>query len=1221
MVLTIKPVYHAACPNCGGPISAERLLKGLPCRRCLPNPEGLGDDYYGRIMAIGEALSKRGVLKRYAYIYTVTRQLVDFERFFERIVGYRMWSAQRVWAKKMLQGESIAIVAPTGVGKTTLLSVYTVYRALQGGKVYYLLPTENLARQVYNKIRIFAEKVGNGIRIARYYSGLPRREKEAELEVISAGAYDVLVTTTAFLSRRWELVAGRRFDAILVDDVDAVLRNSKNIDRILYLLGFSENAVRIAYEIVKKKIAALVAKASGNMKKYEDLLLKLENLEARLARELVSSLPGQLVIASATGRAYGLKPKLFRELLGFDIGRVYDYTRSVANLYKVTSDPVGEAVRIVSEIEYPGLIFVAKRYGNRVARELVQALQERGVPAGLALAGRRVLERFEKDEYKVLVGVASYYGVIVRGIDMPQRVYYTLFIGVPSQMLQLEKALLSPHRIARAAVELEVEGADELARKLAKLSPTELTAIRIALANGEKLGGKLGEILEQLERVRLKVLEAIRAKLSEQDSIALGGVLYTFDRDGGGIVAIIPDAPTYVQASGRASRMYGSTMTHGVSIVLEVDEKLIELLVQRLRRFVEDVNFVEFTWPKLGEELGKAERSRKGGGRSVNIETSLIVVESPTKAKTIASFFGKPVRRRIGSVIAYETTFYNPLSGKIHVATITATAGHIYDLSIDGEGIHGIIVDGDVSPVYKPIKRCLSCGHQFSSDSNVCPRCGSANVVSKIDVIEALRQLAIESETVYIATDPDVEGEKIAYDIMLLVKPYARKVKRIELHEITRQELYRALAKPRDVDVRMAEAQMVRRIEDRWIGFGLSQHLWRVFGKNWLGAGRVQTPVLGWIIERYREWREHLGYNLYLKIEGAPLIKLHFESLEEARRVAGEVEEKGLLVADVEEELVDINPPPPYTTESLIYDASRVYGYPSQKTMRIAQELFEAGLITYHRTDSTHISPTGQAIAREYLSAAGLGEYFAARSWGPQGHHEAIRPVKPIDAASLRRLVALGDIRLPIPLRESHYRLYDLIFRRFIASQMKPAKLAKRRIRLQAGSVTFDVEVYTRAEIPGYHTIYPHPRVYPSFNSVRPGDRIRPTRILVKRGSTVYLYTHGELVSLMKQMGLGRPSTYAKIIEALERHGYVIESKYRKRLVPTKLGIEVYEYLTLNFPDIVSEERTRSLYAKIESVAAGKASAKSLVIELLGELEELLKEQLAGEGGGAEVEA
>ena len=852
---------------------------------------------------------------------------------------------------------------------------------------------------------------------------------------------------------------------------------------------------------------------------------------------------------------------------------------------------------------------MAKRFGKDVAKQLVRLLNEDGIRAGLAIAGTRVLDKFARGDYDVLVGVSSYYGTIVRGLDMPERVLYTVFVGAPSQAIEASKALLSPYRIVRVGIDLSLEGIDELARKLSKLSPGEQTVLRIALQRNEPLEGKLGEILEEILHYRRLALRRIRRLVAEKKTVVLGSILFRIEK--GKLLAIMPDAATYVQASGRASRMLGSHMTHGVSIIIDTQPEIIELLKARLKRFIDNVGFEPLDENRLREEIEKAERSRKGIiGKRVNIETSLIIVESPTKAKTIASFFGKPVRRRLGSIIVYETTFYNSVSGKIHVATIAASAGHIYDLSIDGEGVHGVeLAAGKISPIYKPIKKCLSCGHQFSSSSDTCPKCGSTNVISKADIIEALRQLATETEVVYIATDPDIEGEKIAYDLYLLLKPYARSIKRIELHEITRHELMKALANPRNIDKRLAFAQIVRRIEDRWIGFGLSQHLWHVFGKNWLGAGRVQTPVLGWLVERYKEWKRNQGYNIYIKLGERARLKVFTKSAHEAREIAEVVTKKGLLVKDVKTSAVIINPPPPYTTETLLFDASRILGYPAQKTMRIAQELFEAGLITYHRTDSTHVSPTGQAVAKEYIGRVNPDDY-QPRSWGPQGHHEAIRPTKPIDAAELRKLIATGEIRVPITMRESHYRLYDLIFRRFIASQARSAELVQATIIFLVPDIGEEMEAqyYIEARREGFHAYYPFPRIYGELRALGPGDKIVPKLVAVKRGSKITLYSHGEIVALMKARGIGRPSTYAKTIDTLERHGYVIESKFRKKLIPTKLGIEVYSYLSENYGELVSEERTRKLYEEIEKITRGEIEATTVIKELYLELEELLEE-------------
>lgn len=1210
----LAPVFHHACPNCGGPIDARRLEKGLPCEKCLPRvdySEIEGLDYYDLVTLVGKLLSENGKLQGYWYLYSSIQQLREFEEFFRKLTGGSLWSAQRTWAKRLLQNESLAIVAPTGVGKTTLLSVYALYKALQGEKVYYVLPTGNLVVHVEKKLTSLASRIGDGQapRIVSYHSMLSKKQRDAKISTIQNDEYDILVTTSSFVSRKWELLRGTKFSSILVDDVDAVLRNSKNIDRLLVLLGFDEESVSLAYQVIKKKIAAAIAKASGHVKLYENILEELEVLEAKLASKLASIIPGQLVIASATGRAYGLKPKIFRELLGFDIGRVYDYTRSVTNFYSVSDNPVNEAVRIVTKLGPRGLVFVAKRFGKDVAKQVVELLNREGVRAGLALAGTRVLDRFARGDYDVLVGVASYYGTIVRGLDMPERVLYTVFIGAPSQAIEASKALLSPYRVVRVGIDLGLDGIDELAKKISKLSPGEQTVLRIALQRNEPLEGKLGEILEEILHYRRLILRRIRKLVAEKESVVLGSILFRVER--GKLLAIMPDAATYVQASGRASRMLGSHMTHGVSVVIDTQPEIIELLKSRLKRFIDSVDFEPLDDEKLRKELDRAERSRKGViGKKVNIETSLIIVESPTKAKTIASFFGKPVRRRLGSIIVYETTFYNNVSGKIHVATIAASAGHVYDLSIDGEGIHGVELSHDkISPIYKPIKKCLSCGHQFSSTSDTCPKCGSTNVISKADIIEALRQLATETEVVYIATDPDIEGEKIAYDLYLLLRPYARSIKRIELHEITRHELMKALATPRSIDKRLAFAQIVRRVEDRWIGFGLSQHLWNVFGKNWLGAGRVQTPVLGWLVERYNEWKRNQGYNIYVKLGERARLKMFVKSAEIAREIAKTITEKGLVVREAKISINVLNPPPPYTTETLLFDASRILGYPAQKTMRIAQELFEAGLITYHRTDSTHVSSTGQMVAKDYIEKTNPSNY-QPRSWGPQGHHEAIRPTRPIDAAELRKLIATGEIRIPITMRESHYRLYDLIFRRFIASQAKPAELVQSTIKFVVPVIGEEIvaQYYVDARQKGFHEYYPFPRIYNELKDLSQEDRIVPRLVAVKRGSRITLYSHGEVVALMKARGIGRPSTYAKTIDTLERHGYVIESKFRKKLIPTKLGIEVYNYLSENYGELVSEERTRKLYEEIEKITRGEIEATTVIKELYLELEELLEE-------------
>ncbi|MET1102274.1 MAG: reverse gyrase [Pyrodictiaceae archaeon] len=1227
---TIIARYVSGCPNCGGPITQDRLEAGLPCRACLPDNVAQElrrvKDRELMIERVARYLEEHSRLSGYWYIYSTISSVRRFAEAFRKMTGKDLWSAQYTWALRLLRGESIAIVAPTGVGKTTLLIAYSLYRALQGSRIYYLLPTENLVIQVMDKLSSLSKKLDKEIRVASYYSSMPGRLKGEALSLIKSGSYDILVTTTSFLSRKWSLVKDNVFETIIVDDVDAVLKNSKNVDRILSLLGFSEEEIKLAHRLVKLKLEAAILKTSGRLKRYEERLLEIKELEARLSSLLKTNVRGQLVIASATGRAYGLKPKIFRELLGFEIGRVHDYTRNIINLYRLTDDVISDALAIVEKLGPGGLIYVSKRYGKGLARELVKLLRERGIKAGLALSGYRVLDKFARGEYDVLIGVANYYGVIVRGIDMPERVLYTLFVGSPAQKIMLEKALLSPYRLVKIAMGVGVN-VTNIVKALSGITPNEASLLRIALERNEKLDGRLGLLLEQLRSLYATTLETIMdVLLKEKRLVTPAGLVVD---EGGTAYLLVPDAPTYVQASGRASRMFNGGMTLGLSIVIEEDRDLLWLLSEKLKAYLDAIDFKSINDVSIEELAEKARKSRGGGySKKANIETSLIVVESPTKAKTIARFFGSPVKRRIGRLIAYETTFYNPLTNTIHIATIAASRGHLFDLTIDDVGVHGVELDKEtITPVYASIKECLSCGTQFASSSNTCPRCGSTNVVSKEGIVEALRKLALESSTVYIATDPDVEGEKIAYDIYLMLKPYARRILRIYMHEITKNELYQALASATSIDYKKVLAQIVRRIEDRWIGFGLSSILWREYGKTWLGAGRVQTPVLGWIIDRYDQWRSNLSYKVVILLPGKIRIVLYFGERRKAEEIADKVSREGLKVIAREDEAIELNPLPPYTTESLIYDASILLGYTSAKTMRLAQDLFENGLITYHRTDSIHVSSQGINIAKRYLEEQGLLELVNPRSWGPKGHHEAIRPTKPLDAATLRRKVATNEIKVSSRLTEAHYRLYDLIFRRFISSQMKPSVLVRTRLYLglEPTKAVVKLEAFSRESKPGFAMLSPNIRIVKEIQHIKPGSSLKPEKVYVNRGSKVALYTHGDIVYMMKERGIGRPSTYTRTIEALLRHGYVIESKYRKYLIPTKLGRKVYGFLTSSFPSLISEERTKKLYEKLEMIERGDYNPVHAISDLYKELEEILElsgiyaseslEQHAGKAG------
>ena len=1179
--MPLEPVYRWSCPNCGGPISASRLARGLPCEACLPEaPEG------GGVEAVARALEASGRLRGYAWLAHLDREYREFEEYFRSKTGSAPWSAQRSWARRLLSLDSIEIVAPTGVGKTTLLSVYSAYRAERSGwRILYLVPTENLVAQTAARLEAYAPGL-----VVSYRSSAGRKAREESLERLSRGDYRIAVVTTGFLQRRFEtLRASAPFNLVVVDDVDSLLRGSRNVERVLLLLGYPGEAIEAAMQLVEARIKLYAAVAAGRDSLAEELEARVAELEARLAR-LAPAPMGQLVIASATGRPRGYKHLVFKELLGFEVGGGSDYMRNVIDSYLVTSDIPGAVAGIVSRLGGGGLVFVSQTLGRAYAKALARLLGEAGVRAATALAGsRRAIEKLARGEVDVVVGVASRYGVIVRGIDLPGIVRYAVFAGVPARRMDASDALTSPGRLLRLLLALADEGdgeaagaADRLRRLMDKLrDPTILPLAakgRIPVAKGTRLEEAVRALLEAREYA----LARLHERLEPGSRVYIGGVVYSLEPSG--LAAYIVDAPTYLQASGRTSRLLDGSMTLGLSVVVDPSPEMVRALQDRLRWYAK-AEFRPFEELDLGEVERALEESRRGGGRRVNVKTVLLVVESPTKARTISWFWGRPGKRRVGRLTVYETAAYDEDSSTVYLLTVTATRGHLYDLAVDEDGsIYGVRVEGDtVKPVYTSVKRCLSCGYQFTDESPVCPRCGSAAILDSRTMVEALRKLATEVDEVVVATDPDREGEKIGWDVALALKPYNPNIKRGRFHEVTPQAIMEALRGAGDFDLNLVNAQIVRRVEDRWVGFALSGHLKELYHEPWLGAGRVQTPVLGWVVERYRRWREGRGYRVIARLEGGGRLSLY-------TRDRGEAEEalraRGAVVVEAEYWEATRQPPPPYTTDSLLYEASRRLGLPSGLTMRLAQQLFESGLITYHRTDSTRVSAAGMGVARAYLERRGLTGLYKPRQWGEGGAHEAIRPTRPLDAAEVERAVLEGSLRVPIRLTRLHLKLYQMIFERFMASQMREARVVMGRVKLRLGPLEQTLERPVRALEPGYLAIA-RGDLAPWLDGLRPGDEIRVEEARLVRASDVTLLRSGDLVRLMKEHGIGRPSTYAKVIEANKRHGYIVESKRRAYLIPTKRGIRVYEYLSTAFPELVSVEATRKMEETLDAVAEG----------------------------------
>lgn len=1206
----LLPIYERMCPNCGREITADRLEKGLPCTVCLPREPKSSD-----ILEIGLELAKEGKLKGYSSLYLMEKSFREFSKFFEEKYGFKLSSAQKSWARRLLSEESFSIVAPTGVGKTTLLMAYAAFKVLQENyKVMYLVPTENLVAQTAERL---ASMLGD--RVAFYYSSLPKNQRGQMLDKITKGDYSVVVITPGFMVKNFDMLKKQSpFNLMIVDDVDSLLRNSKNIDRALILIGFDEDSIATAFKIVQEKLELATLEASGRSEeRIRQLQSDISSLSLKLSEKVLEGPKGQLVIASATGRPKGVKHLIFRELLGFEIGGGTDYLRNVVDTFLITNSPVELAVSLAKRLGKGGLIFVSQAYGKAYVKELMSKLSEAGIRAVQAISNsRRAVEKLSSGEADIAIGLASRYGALVRGIDLPEVIRYALFLGTPAVKIELKTALLSPRRLLRALIFLEDKDSSfkeyrEKLENLLKSFNVESNILSAAIRGEIEAKGKLEALRELVLEASAKAVEEFNKMITQDGQVLRIGTM-VLRREGSSIWLYSPDAPSYLQASGRTSRLYHGAMTKGLSVIIDSMKELVDAMEDRLR-WMSQATFVDFNTINLEDVMREIEtsRSEKGERKQVNIVTELIVVESPTKAKTIANFWGRPAKRSEGRVSIYETTVVDQETGTVHLITITASKGHIYDLVIEGSdeannSLFGVRFNNAIQPVYTTIKRCLSCGYQFTENVDRCPRCGSTAIIDSKGIADTLRKLAMQVDRVIIMTDPDREGEKIAWDLYLTMRPYNQNIYRSAFHEVTPRAFMEALRHPGSIDVNLVNAQIARRIDDRWIGFVTSQYLWLKMNKNWLGAGRVQTPVLGWIIDRYNEYKEVMGYKVRgLLPSGTPVI-FYTKSDEEAENAS----KLNVAVAVTEKVWTeDVNPMPPYTTDEMIFDASAKLGYSAELTMKLAQDLFYSGLITYHRTDSTRISEAGMAVAKQYLESHGLAQYYKPRGWGTGGAHEAIRPTRPLSAEEVERAILDGSLKVPIALSGAHYKLYQLIFERFMASQMTPATLEKASVTLRLGSLTQTMEVVTAVVKEGFTAIM-RPKIESwVLRETNKEYEVPLTNVIMFKGSLIQPYRSGDLVMLMKKKNIGRPSTYAKVIEANLRHGYVIETKKLKFLIPTRLGIEVYKMLAGSpFSDMLNEEASRKLEESLDAIESGSQDAGSFIMSVREELFRKLSE-------------
>ena len=535
---------------------------------------------------------------------------------------------------------------------------------------------------------------------------------------------------------------------------------------------------------------------------------------------------------------------------------------------------------------------------------------------------------------------------------------------------------------------------------------------------------------------------------------------------------------------------------------------------------------------------------------------NLVIVESPAKAKTISKYLGKRY-------------------------AVKASLGHVRDLP---KSQFAVDVENGFAPKYITIR-------------------------GKGPIVKELRDAAKKAKNVFLATDPDREGEAIAWHLAQTLNLDIESPCRVTFNEITKAAVKDAFKQPRAINQELVDAQQARRILDRIVGYRISPLLWKKVKKG-LSAGRVQSVAVRLICDREAEiinfkpeeyWsiavdllterREKLQAEFY----GRPGKKLPLRNADEVRAVVDAVRQRDFVVREVRKSERRRNPAPPFTTSTLQQEASRRLGFTAKRTMRLAQTLYEGvvlgkegsvGLITYMRTDSTRISPVALQQARDVIIGRFGENYAVSRQFtgrrGAQDAHEAIRPSYPE--------------RTPDSLKEylgrDELRLYRLIWERFIASQMAPAVYDTVSVDIEAAEYLFRAKG-SQIKFAGFLTVYKdlredkseeEGRILPELTA---GQRLKLQRINEQQHFTEppARYNEAALVKTLEELGIGRPSTYASIIDTIQSRGYVV--KEQKRFYPTELGQIVVDLLKEYFPKIIDVEFTARMESELDSVEEG----------------------------------
>ena len=552
----------------------------------------------------------------------------------------------------------------------------------------------------------------------------------------------------------------------------------------------------------------------------------------------------------------------------------------------------------------------------------------------------------------------------------------------------------------------------------------------------------------------------------------------------------------------------------------------------------------------------------------------LVIVESPAKANTIKKFLGGSTK-------------------------VVASMGHIRDLP---KSKMGIDIEHDFEPQY-------------------------INIRGKGDLIKSLKKDAKQAKKVYLATDPDREGEAIAWHLAKILEDDKDKITRVTFNEITKTAVQKAIKESRDIDINLVDAQQARRVLDRIVGYKISPVLWKKV-KRGLSAGRVQSVAVKLIVDREEEIENFIPeeyWNIYVDLKtnkdkkefearfyGKNGKKQELHSKEETDEIVNNIEGKKYIVSDVKRGEKKRTPAPPFTTSTMQQEASRKLGFTLKKTMSVAQGLYEGvkipergtiGLITYMRTDSTRISEEARAAAKKEIIRIYGDEYYENRYYkankDAQDAHEGIRPT----------YIDIEPEQIKDVVTKDQYKLYKLIYNRFMASQMKPAIYDTMAVNIKVDDYDFKANGQN-LKFKGFMVLYvegtdgKEEKEEGMLPSLEENQELELKKINQKQSFTEppARYTEASLVKALEEKGIGRPSTYSPTITTILERRYI--EKIQKQLHPTDLGRIVNKLLTENFSDVINVEFTAKIENEFDEIAEGKEEWKKMIREFYGPFEE-----------------